>query len=200
MSNLDRLTNRPARVETLTKALDPNDQSAILRAMRVRSEAQAAFDKAKRVAAAAPGNQHAEAALKAAEEALTAAQTAHDELAARVVTFTMKLRAVPVPDMERLLIEHRPTAQQKIAARALANGDPKAEPAFNPETYPPALVALSLVEITFSDDPGNPLRDLTADQIDKMVAGWSDQDREDVLDLVNAVSTMTTSVADLGKG
>lgn len=200
MSNLDRLTKRPVRTQTITKALDPNEQSDLLRAMRVRSEAQATADKARRIADNAPGNQHAADADKAADKALKAAQKAHDELAAKIVTFTIKLQAVPVDVIERLRIEHRPTVAQKTTARSLANGDPKAEPPWNPDTFPPALIAESLVEITFSDDPDNPLRGLTAEQVDEMVKTWSDGDRDDLLVTVDAISTMTTSVADLGKG
>lgn len=61
---------------------------------------------------------------------------------ARTVSVDFKFRSMKPREFDSLLDEHPPTKEQKDAARKAGN----AGLTFNPETYPPALVAASLIE------------------------------------------------------
>ncbi len=198
--SLDRLTSRPAMADDVTLALDPNDAQRLADArFRVR-RASAALERAEKTVSGDRASHTAKAAVDEAEAEHQSATEALGDLEASMVTFTVHLRAVGPRRIEELMLEHRPTKAQCSAARSQANGDPKADPEFNEDTFPPALLAEAVTSITYSDD-GPPVESLSLSQAaDLWRSPWPQGDRLLVLQTAIMLNQVTSSVGDLGKG
>lgn len=146
----ERLARRERRTTSVTLALDPNDAETLAEARAAAKRAQALVDRL--TDSVDPDRRaNAEAAAAAAADQLAAHQAA-------MVTFTVHMRAIGPARVEALLHAHRPTDKQRRDAKALANGDPKAQPTYNEDTFPPALLAEVITGIDFSDgDTSGPL-------------------------------------------
>ncbi len=192
----DRLLKRPQRTASVTLALDPNDAERLAAARLAKRRADAALDRAEAAAAKDPTKAHAVDQANEAAETATATLT---NLEAEIVTFTIHLHPVGVRRVEELMLEHKPTDQQRRKAKQLANGDPKAQPTWNEDTFPPAFLAESIDRIEFSD--GEVIEDLSIDYLAQLWnRGWTSQDRELVLGHALHVNQASSAVGDLGKG
>jgi len=80
-------------------------------------------------------------------------------------TIKFKLQAISRKRYEALILEHPPTAEQKLQAQGKSDDE---QPAFNADTFPMALISQSVVEIT----AGGQVLDLTPDEI----SGWLNED------------------------
>lgn len=189
MDNFERLRTRPTRTVTVTMALDPDDTDEFVAARRKVEAAR------NRLAGVAP-DQYDDAAteLALAEEAMEAVEAEHP-------TFTVHLRGVGPARVEELMYGHRPTDAQRKRARALNGGDPKSEPQWNDDTFPPAMLAEAVAKITFSDDPEHPLDGLSLTQAtDLWSARWSIGDRSMIFNAAMMLDQSLSQVGDLGKG
>jgi hypothetical protein len=127
-----------------------------------RDEATRAAQDARRAAALAPADISKARAAEAASEAEKAARGAAEE-----ATVEFVLRALPRSALAALLLGHAPTEQQVDAYRAELRqmGRPFANerPQFNPDTFPPALIAAACVSPA-----------ITADEAGDMWHNWTD--------------------------
>ncbi len=187
----ERLRQRPERTTSVTLAFDPNDAERLNAARLAKRRADAALDRAGAVAD--PDT------LAALTDAADAATDALDALEAEMVTFTVHLRAVGAARAEELMLEHRPTDRQRKNAKALNNGDPKAQPQFNEDTFPPALLAESISRIEFSD--GETIDHISVEQVAELWADrWPQGDKVQLLHAAIAINQASSAVGDLGKG
>ncbi len=189
MDNFERLRTRPTRTITITMALDPDDTDEFVAARRKVDAARNRLDDAST-------DQYDSLAteLAAAEDAMVVVEAEHP-------TFTVHLRGVGPARVEELMYEHRPTDAQRKRARALNGGDPKAEPQWNEDTFPPAMLAEAVAKITFSDDPDNPIEGLSLTQAtDLWAARWSIGDRSMIFNSAMILDQSVSQVGDLGKG
>jgi hypothetical protein len=196
---VSRLTQRPTRTTDLTLALDPNDAERLSEARSKLRQAESVFDRAQ----SAAGREGADASTleRAAEatDALDEAKANLDAVLESMVTFTVYLRGIGPRRQEELLHAHAPTQQQRTRAKALANGDPKAQPQFNEDTYPPALLAEAIERIVFSD--GETIEGLSVAQMSELWMGtWSQGDKIMLLQAAQILDQAPSSVGDLGKG
>lgn len=81
--------------------------------------------------------------LEDAEERIETLRPARDE-----ATVELRFRSIGRQAYENLILEHPPTEKNKREAKRL--GIP--EPTFNPDTFPPAIIAASLVEPEMSEE------------------------------------------------
>jgi len=198
--SLALLTSRPAVTDTVTLALDPNDAQRLADARNRVRRAESDLDRA--VAAAAregAGDDKTEAA-QTADEAADAARRDLADLEAGLVTFTVHLKAVGPRRYEELLLAHQPTNQQRAAAKKMANGDPKAQPGFDEDKFPPALLAEAVERITFSNGAAE-ITGLSPVQADELWRSpWPQGDRILVLQTAQMLNQVSSMVEDLGKG
>lgn len=199
-SVVERLTNRPRRTESLTLAVDPNEATKLARLRGERDSTRGAADRATTRSAAAEDDEKLAAKADELEQAAIEAELEYDDFVAAIVTFTVDIQAVPMPEVRAVEAENPPTDKQRKAARAAANGDPKAEPINNPDTFPAAFMAKAITCITISDDPENPEVSLTAEQVADMWAAWSEADQNSLYQMAEMLAVAPTQVGDLGKG
>lgn len=105
--------------------------------------AQNAVDAAKRRLEVAT-----EEARPTALQAVVEAEDALEELRPEAAAITRKMvfQSIGRRKVEQLMTDHPATDAQQRQERRENNGDPKARLIYNPDTYPPALVAATLVE------------------------------------------------------
>lgn len=199
-SAAERLVGRPIATEKVTLALDPNDRQRLLEA---RSRVDRAADDLRRADAAA-GRAGADGAAQEKAEAAAnerdAADAALEAIESSIVTFTVHVRAIGARRVEDLVLAHRPTDAQRRNAKSLANGDPKAQPEWNADTFPPALLAEAVPLIEFSD--GDQLNAPSEQQFtDMWLSGhWPEGDRHLILQTALMINQVSSNVEDLGKG
>jgi len=144
-------------------------------------EARMALDEARSAAAGVPDDETMRVAVLDAEDALAAAEEA---LRPAVVTFTQ--RALGKAEYEALKDDNAPTEAQRKKARAAGDG----AMAWNPDTFPQALVAACSV------DPV-----ITADDAERMwkFPEWNQGELSELF--FSALSLQSSRrVPDLGKG
>lgn len=167
MSNTpSKLRKRPARQESLTFALDPNDSTALNRLQKAANEARAAADRPKSTA-------KVKAEAREAEEAL-------DAFLEGIDTVTFVLRSCGPRKAEKIMAKHPATAEQieKHQRDMEATGQGAGVLQFDPDAFPPALIAACLHRVEYSDGEVIDGDDLSADDIADMLAeeGWSSSD------------------------
>lgn len=193
-SPLDRLLNRPAPTGTATFAFDPTAAAEL-------AEAQRAAETAEAHAASHPQQ-------PAAKKAANVARKRADALRAELVTVTWTVRAIGADAMEQLEAEHPATDEQTAAATAaeeqaamLEGRDPRpVHLAFNQSTFPPAMLAASVVSVVFSDDEEHPITDLTVDDAGRIYRSLTRMDQLELLSMCQAINIRGTQVEALGKG
>lgn len=191
---LSRLTNRPVRTAKFTRPLDPNDGGRVGTTRKELTRAQAALNVEE---TSGTDDQKVVALTKA----LKAAEKAHKAAVDAVATFTVHVKAVPPYAVEALITAHPPTSEQKVKARAANNGDPNAEPAWNHQTFPAALISAAVDRIEISDAGSDPVTSITAEAMLSVMREWPDHDQLALFTLVQNVSQAGSNVeADLGKG
>lgn len=200
-----RMRNRPTRTAEFTRPLSPEDV-AILDDLHVaagKAKATVAGLKIRLERLADQGKPTAtiDAELLAAEKDAAAAQAAIDKALDSMVFFTFHLRGIGDAAWERLQLAHPPTEEQKVAARAAAKGNPRAEPRVDEDTFGPAAVAATTERISFSDDAPD-ITDITGADIEEFLANWPGGDREELQQLVLLVNLAGTGInrERLGKG
>jgi hypothetical protein len=199
LTGKDRLFSRPDRSTTVTLALDPNDADRLADARSTARRLEAAAERAESKAQLAPNDQGRADTAEHAREAADEAAAKLEALEASLVTFTVHLRAIGPRRVEELLLSNRPTEKQRKNAKALANGDPKAQPDFNEDTFPPALLAEAITRIEFSD--GDTIDALSVAEVTELWAGrWTQGDRAMLLQAAMQVNQAPSAVGDLGKG
>lgn len=191
MDILDRFTNRKPRTATLTFTVDPDDADEHARLKKAVTSAEAHLGMATGSAVTAAVDRH-EAAVAALE-----AFEAESE------TITFHLAAIGPAKAEQLRLAHPPTKEQRTRARAEANGNPNADPGWNDDTFPAALVAASLTKITSSSGETVDGDDITEARIQAM---WDSDtalllaDRFQLFQTAYLMNEAPSSIEDLGKG
>lgn len=183
---LDRFTHRPVRVENITFPLDPVDAD---RHREARQKVSAAKESQKR-----SQNDTGYVAVEEAEAALA-------DLEASMVTVTFTVKAIGDRRVEELMLAHPPTKEQRTEARKNANGDPKAEPDWNPDSFPIALLAEAIETIVASDAPDSPQDNITEAQVKALweSTSLSTTDRSDLFMRSLYINQAPSRVEDLGK-
>ncbi len=183
-SVFDRLAERPLARESYTFAFNPNDTRRLADAVRAADVADM--------------NADAHPASKTAKADALKAHRAVDKVRGEIVTVTVSLQEIGVDATELLRHDHPPTDQQ------IADADVQLEPgqrlAYNPETFPPALFAASVVDVTFSDRPDDHSGVPTPTEAAKLYARLSELDRVQVLALVTMLNGQSSRVDQSGKG
>lgn len=172
-----RLLSKPPVTKTVPIVLDPDASDAWA---EIAADLQAAEIRARHD----PDDGEAAAAL-------TAAQQRHDEVRdglladGKVQVFTF--RAIGSAAFDALVMDHPSTAEQR--ARALRLGA-EAEPAWDTDKFPPALVAASL-----ADPP------LTPEQVDVLFTSstWNQAELGTLFAVALEVNTARRSIGDVGK-
>jgi len=174
MDFADVLASKQPTTGTVDIVLDPALSDAY-------HDARSALDEAKTASEVQPDDGTLRAAVLDAEDALVAAEEA---LRPAVVTFT--LRALGKAEYEALKDDHAPTELQRKKARA----DNSGPLAFNPDTFPQALVAACSVDPVIAESD--------AEQMWKS----PDWNAGELLELFWAAQGLQASrrVPDLGKG
>lgn len=125
-----RLTNRKRRSHRLTLAWDPDDVPRLSRLQDAVTEAEKKADKPRAAATV-------KAAAREAQEAL-------DDFAGSIPTVTFHLVACGRKKAESLVAKHKPSAEQQkahIEAQEAAGIERPTPLQYDPDTFPPALVA-----------------------------------------------------------
>lgn len=153
--------NRKPRHVTLRMAANPSDA---LKLAELRREAMSARAIAER-------NPSDETASQAASDAALE----HDAFLESIDVFTFEFRAIGASTRDELETGHPPTAAQQQKHKR----DQPDAPAltYNPETYPAAMIAASLVSMTSPD--GQTTGRLSEAQVRTLFEsdGWTDADR-----------------------
>ena len=193
-SLLDRLLNRPPATAFVSFALDPTAGAAA-------AEAEAEAERAEDHAAQHPQSATAKKAAATARRKAIAARNA-------LVTITVTVSAIGMAAMEQLEGEHPPTDEQiakatKAAEQAAAAEGHDPTPVslgWNPDTFPPALLAASLVSIEFSDRPGEKITELTVEQAAALYGLLARLDQLELVGMCQGINLRSTRVESLGKG
>lgn len=188
MSLLDKILDRPKARGEYTFAIDPND------AIELRRLSSAA-DEAEGIAEAHPASKTAKSDAAKAKRAATA-------FAAKVPMATITYQAIGPAAVEALRLAHPPTEEQiEIERRnAAANGMNPDDVAIetNTATYPPALLAASLVSIQSEGEA-----DITSLTEKQAAALFETLQRGDQVALFSGMEWLnlgSSHVASLGKG
>lgn len=157
---LAQVTNRKPRTATLRFAVDATDHDRLTAARRRVLEAQYQLG-----AADGPARERAEQKLAAAEAAVESILDGLD-----VIEWHMA--GIGERAVQALRAEHPPTDEQveRVAAES-----PGMTVLFNAETYIPALIAACTTSVVL---PGGTLTDITADEVEAIVANWPSADVE----------------------
>jgi hypothetical protein len=152
MSNKPSRFRRKDRTDRLSFPVDPDDYEQIAPAQREQESAQSAVELAVKAAENVVDEDDRgklDAALATARERLEKAKTAYEQalVGHPVVTFT--LRAMSGAALQGVQTDHPPTDEQVEAVQK--SDGPDARPDYNPETYPPALLAAATVKVEWSD-------------------------------------------------
>jgi hypothetical protein len=181
MSNKPKQFKRPTRTQTLTVPFDPNDVAELRPAQERLRLAKEVLEKSK------------DDPTAIAEEA--EAQAAYDKVLVGHETLTFHLRAMSSTQLQMLQSEFPPTSEQ-IAA--IKKSDPDAAaPDFDPERYPPALLAKACVKVEWSDGTS---AKLTAAQAKDFWDTSSAGDQEFLMGVIGMLNNMPSLVGQLGKG
>ncbi|MCY0938850.1 hypothetical protein [Streptomyces sp. H34-S4] len=133
-----------------------------------------------RMADAETGGEQTE--LEAAQAELVAAQAAFDEVSDRLV-----FRALPRPVLDGLIRQNPPTEDQA------ESGD-----AWNPESFPPALVAAAYIE---RDEDGQVVEGLTVEDAQGLLDSWPIAEANALFAAAwQAQQINRSTVTELGKG
>ncbi|MFV0496074.1 hypothetical protein [Mycobacterium sp.] len=196
---LSRLTDRPSRTAVFKRPLDPADAVKVDELRGVEQKAQSRLTALKLRADKRPDDRRIDEEIFEADQNVAEASKAVADALESTVTFSIHLQSVPPVVIERIVNENEPTKEQRAKARAANGGDPKAEPAFNPETFPMALIAAAVTKIEISDGQSDPITSITADSVRDMIRGWPQGDQESLFVLVEKISLIGTGVEGLGK-
>lgn len=162
-----------AKMERLRRRARPQNRLRICDDAELRQryeEAEQAARRARFVAEANPGDEHAERQAALAAVARDQALTALDA-ASEFLTF----RALPRPVLEELISEHPPTERQAEEGAI-----------FNADTFPAALVAAASVD------------GMSREEAEELLNGWSAPDANALWDA--AWQIQQESRVELGKG
>ncbi|HEX2578615.1 MAG TPA: hypothetical protein VHK88_19890, partial [Aquihabitans sp.] len=206
-----QLLSRKPRTEVAVFCREPDDASTLAELRQKAAQATA-------IAGRTIGKPPTTAQKKAAREA----EKAVDDFLAEVPTITFHLRAIGPKKMEALLAKHPPTQEQidaheverqaendALAAAGKADRIPALQ--WNPETFPPALIAKSTTRLVVTGDDGGEVdgSEITADVVTEMVmeseGGWSQQDQAALINICSALNQAGSGIARdlvdrLGKG
>lgn len=177
----ERLANRPKGRETYTFAFDPNAVAAF-------SVATEAADDARTKAATHPQS-------KVAQSDALKARKAADKLRGELVTVTVTLEEIGIDAVEVLRHAH-PATPEQIAEADLGDGESLQ---FNPETFPVALLAESIVDVVISDEPDVHSTSCTPAQAQMLYGRMSQMDRLKVHALITVINGRSSAVDATGK-
>jgi hypothetical protein len=173
---------RPSRTETVAFPLDPNDAGDL----RVLQQAlKAAKDVVEDAGADATVEQHT--AVEKAKAEYDAALADHE-------TITFHLQALSGARLQILQTENPPTPDQVKAVKVT---DPDANLEYDPEKYPPALLAAACTKVEWSD--GTEQKKLTVEQATDFWETSSTGDQEFLMTAIGMLNNVPSLVAALGK-
>lgn len=168
MSNTSKLLRRKRRTTTVSFCVDPNEAPEV---QRLRGEVEVAKLRADKAQATDEDR-----------DRLTAAEAALDTKLGEVDLVVFHLQALGAKANEKLTAKHPPTDDQRreaIEAQKRMGVEKPRPPAWNTDTYLPALIAAACTSIETPTDtiPGD---DVTVDLLDEMMAdeSWSPGDME----------------------
>lgn len=189
MSNTPSRFRRKDRRDTMTFPLDPNDASKLLPLQQAHSNAVEALKLLSE-------NDGSAEAITAAQAELDQAKAALDEGLAEYPTVTFHLRALSGVQLQALQSDHPPT---KAQIEMMAKTDPGSPaPDYNPETYPPALLARACTKVEWSD--GETADELTVADATEFFESSSYGDQQQVMTVIALVNQLPSRVEALGKG
>lgn len=196
MSTTTRLIQRKPRTDQVSFCLDPDDSTRLAGLRNKAADAEAKAARARRAADRPDATSAARRDAATAEAEAEAANDAVDELLGSVPLATFHLVAIGPKKLESVMGKHPPTAEQVAKHetdreaendRLRAEGNDQRVPSlqFNPDTFPPALIARSTsrVDITGDDPETIPGDDITAEVVAEMFegTGWSSADAASLL-------------------
>lgn len=201
----DLLTRSP-RSDDVSFCREPDDATTLNRL-------QMELDDAKRLAARPNAKPATRTAVKRAEEAI-------DKFLTGVDTIRFYLRSIGADVAEQMIRDHPPTdaqieeheANRKIENEQLiATGSRERVPQlqWNPDTFPPALIAASVERIVVTGDGGREIdgSEVTAEVVAKVLSGpsWSLADKQTLLMICQQLNQASSGiqrdlVARMGEG
>lgn len=174
---------RPSRKQPIAFPFDPNDAGALRPLQAALQQAQESLE-----TLGADATPEAHTAVEEAQSAYDAALAEHE-----TVTFT--LQALSGARLQILQTEHPPTPEQIEAVKVT---DPDAPaPDFDPETYPPAVLAAACVKVEWSD--GTESKTLTEKQATDFWETSGNGDQELLMSVIGLLNNSPSLVGALGK-
>jgi hypothetical protein len=189
MSNKPSPFRRKNRTETLTFPINPDDASKIVPAQYAHKSALDALE----LASAPEGNPDD---VTAAQAALDQARAKLDEVLADCPTITFHLRALSAVTLQAIQTDNPPTPDQIKSVQVTDPDVPT--PDFNPETYPPALLAAACTGVEWSD--GTKQAKLTEAEATEFYASSSFGDQQTIFQVLTLLNQLPSRVEALGKG
>jgi hypothetical protein len=178
MSNTPSRFRRKERRDSMTFPVDPNDAAKLLPLQRAHTDAAEAL---KLLAE----NDGSKAAIKDAQSKLDAAKA---ELDAGLADSGVQLQAIQS--------DNPPTKDQIASAKVTDPTSPP--PDYNPETYPPALLAAACTGVEWSD--GEKADKLTPAEATDFYESSSFGDQQQIMTVIALVNQLPSRVEALGKG
>lgn len=174
MSNTpSKLRPRPGRTDTRTFPTEPDDSTELNRLRQTAAQARRDAD--------------AEGAKAAARTAATKAEAAVDDFLASVPTVTFHLRSCGPKWAEKIQAKHPPTPEQqeKHAADLEAMGEKFQPLPFDPDEFPPRLIARCVTRVVYTGDQPETVDgdDIEPEHIMAMFdeEGWSSLDAAELM-------------------
>lgn len=183
MPSKQKQFRRPPRKQPVAFPFDPNDAGALRPLQSALQDAQGAVEEA---GADATAVQH-----KAVEDA----QAAYDAALAEHETITLTLQALSGARLQILQTENPPTDEQ-VASVKVTDPDAPA-PDFDPETYPPAVLAAACIGVAWSD--GTTSKSLTVKQATDFWETSGNGDQELLMSVIGLLNNSPSLVGALGK-
>lgn len=199
MSNTPRSFKRKNRTSKLSFPLDPDAVEEIGPAQRDLTAAQNAEEVAAKLLAEAKTEKDRKPLREAHERASAEAAAARERYEAAladkdVVTFTF--RALSGSQLQALQSDHPPTEEQTESAKKTDGPDARLD--YNPDTYPPALMATACVGVEWSD--GGTATKLTVAQATDFWETSSLGDQQTLMAGIGLLNQVPSRVEALGKG
>jgi hypothetical protein len=189
MSNTPSRFRRKERRDSMTFPVDPNDAAKLLPLQRAHTDAAEAL---KLLAE----NDGSKAAIKDAQGKLDAAKAELDAGLADCPTVTFHLRALSGVQLQAIQSDNPPTKDQIASAKVTDPTSPP--PDYNPETYPPALLAAACTGVEWSD--GEKADKLTPAEATDFYESSSFGDQQQIMTVIALVNQLPSRVEALGKG
>jgi hypothetical protein len=188
MSNTPSKFRRKARTESMTFPVDPNDAAKI---MPIQQAHQSAIEA---LSMLTDGDASADA-IAGAQAKVDQTKAAYDEALADYPTVTFHLRAMSGVQLQAIQSDNPPKPEQ---IEMVKKSDPDAAaPDFDPETYPPALLAAACTGVEWSD--GTKAKSLSEADAVEFYESSSFGDQQQMMTVITLLNQLPSRVNALGK-